>query len=146
MTGNDRELPRDFLFEEIRDGDDVPVALVLDGHLDPGHVPALITRLQDFHARARPQAELLDIPQGRVKYDADAPPRFAQHPGVQGWLVAGRAEDLPPGAEVLAERRGGKRMAVRVSRWVAARPVKRRDGDGERLWVMATFERLDQEE
>lgn len=128
-------------FPKGEDGD--PATVTFGGTLGAHEVPALIERLQDFHRRAlmAKLPGLLDIPSGRVTYDPSGPLRFAQHPEVEGWLVAGPADRLPVGGDVVVEQKGGDRVPVRVLRWVAGRMVLRRGAAEYRLWVMATFDR-----
>lgn len=127
-------------FPQGEDGD--PPSLTLAGTFGPHEIPALIARLQDFHLRAAggAPAGLLSIPGGRI-YPGDDYPMFAQHPGIEGWLLLGRADQLPPGALVQVHRRRQEPAPARVLDWVASRSVSHRDGV-ERLWVMARFERV----
>lgn len=139
-----KPLPNDFFLHEVANPDDVSVEVILDGRVGPDEVPALIALLQDFHLRAATGAPsgLLPIPDGRIHPGNDYP-MFATHPDVDGWLLLGRADQLPPGALVRVYRR--KRTegptSARVLDWVALRTVAHRDGV-DRLWVMARFERV----
>jgi hypothetical protein len=131
-----------------KDEDGGPATLTLGGNFGVQAIPALIARLQDFHCRAVMGSlpGLLDLPAGRVRYEASGPLRFAQHPEIEGWLVVGPAERLAPGTDVVVEQRDGERVPVRVLRWMAGRMVLRHDSREYRLWVMASFDRHVQEE
>lgn len=137
-------LPGDFYWQEVGADNDPDPMVILDGSINASQVPTLIALLQDFHLRAATGApsSLLPIPDGRI-YPGNDYPMFATHPEVDGWLLLGQADQLPPGALVQVHRR--KRAegptSARVRDWVALRTVSHRDGV-DRLWVMARFERV----